>query len=131
PPPPARRVPLPSATPAGMRTLRVRVLVTPPVPRHSGHFSSTTVPTPWHSRNGSGNDDAHLVEETAPWLDVTKQDPWPIGHCRGCVPGLAPVPWQVSHTPGARSVIGRVAPCTASPKSRVTSASTSRPRCGP
>ena len=30
-----------------------RVLVTPPVPRHSGHFSSTTVPTPWHSRQGS------------------------------------------------------------------------------
>ena len=43
-PRPPSRIRCPSATPAGMRTLIVRVLVTPPVPWHSGHFSSTTVP---------------------------------------------------------------------------------------
>jgi hypothetical protein len=31
----------------------VRFLVTPPVPRHSAHFSSTMLPEPWHSRHGS------------------------------------------------------------------------------
>jgi hypothetical protein len=52
-PRPASLIRWPSATPAGKRTLIVRVLVTPPLPRHSGHFSSTIVPTPWHSRQGS------------------------------------------------------------------------------
>ncbi len=114
----------PSATPAGNRTLSVRVLVTPPVPRHSGHFSSTTVPTPWHSRHGS-------EKLNEPWLRVTSPEPWHCGQVRGWVPGLAPLPWQVSQTPGARSVSGSVTPATASPKSSATSASTSRPRAGP
>src|SRR2546430_10624580 len=56
-----------SATPAGIRTLSVRVLVTPPVPRHSGHFTSTIVPTPWHSRHGS-------EKLNEPWLLVVRSE---------------------------------------------------------
>ena len=108
---PARpsRMRCPSATPGGNRTVSVRVLVTPPVPRHSGHFSSTTVPTPWHSRHGS-------EKLNEPWLRVTSPAALALRAGRGSVPGLAPLPWQVSHTPGARSVSGSVAPRTASPK---------------
>src|SRR3982751_5681267 len=107
-----------------MRTVSVRGRVTAPVPRQSGHFSSTTVPTPWHSRHGSEN-------WNAPWFVVTSPMPLHFGQGRGSVPGLAPEPWQVSHRPGARSVSGRVAPRTASSKPSDSSASTSRPRTGP
>src|SRR5690348_10947476 len=114
----------PSATPAGKRTLIVRVLVTPPVPRHSVHFSSTIVPAPWHSRHGS-------EKLNEPWLREIRPLPWHCGQVRGVVPGLAPLPWQVSHSPADRSVSGSVVPRTAWGKSRVTSVSTSRPRRGP
>src|SRR5690606_11458716 len=123
-PRPASRIRCPSCTPGGIRTFSRRVLVTPPVPWHSGHFSCTIVPTPWHSRHGS-------EKLNDPWLRVTSPVPPQTGHVRGLVPGLAPLPRQVSHTPGARRVSGRVAPCTASAKSMVTSASTSRPRAAP
>ena len=96
-----------------MRTLSVRVLVTPPVPRHSGHFSSTIVPTPWHSRHGS-------EKLNEPWLRVTSPTPRHCGQVRGSVPGLAPVPWQVSQTPGARSVSGSVAPAHRVARSRAS-----------
>src|SRR2546430_3985302 len=123
-PRPESRIFCPSATPAGIRTLSVRVLVTPPVPWHSGHLTSTIVPTPWHSRQGS-------EKLNAPWLVETRPAPWQTGQVRGTDPGLAPLPWQGSHTPGARRVSGRVAPLDASRKSSRTSASTSRPRVGP
>src|SRR6266571_3656215 len=123
-PRPDSRIFWPSATPAGIRTLSVRALVTPPVPRHSGHFTSTIVPTPWHSRQGS-------EKLNEPWLIVVNPTPWQTGQVRGTDPGLAPLPWQVSQTPGARRVSGSVAPLTASRKSSSTSASTSRPRLGP
>src|SRR5687768_9601944 len=104
-----------------MRTLIVRVLVTPPLPTHSGHFSSTIVPTPWHSRHGS-------VKLNEPWLLLTTPCPRQLGQWRGVEPGAAPLPWHVSQVPGVRRVIGSVAPCTASVKLSTTSVSTSRPR---
>src|SRR4051812_9842129 len=113
----------PSPPPGGLRTVIVRVLVTPPVPRQSGHFSSTMVPTPWHSRQGS-------EKLNAPWLLVTRPEPWQAGQGLGWLPLAAPLPPQVSHTPGVRSVRGSVVPCTASANGSVTSASTSRPRDG-
>jgi hypothetical protein len=64
-------------------------------------------------------------------LLVVNPAPWQTGQVRGTEPGLAPLPWQVSQTPGARRVNGSVAPLTASRKSSSTSASTSRPRLGP
>ena len=93
--------------PAGMRTLSVRVLVTPPVPRHSGHFSSTIVPDALALAARLGEAERALVAGDQAGAVA-------IGQVRGWVPGLAPVPWQVSQTPGARSVSGRVAPRTAS-----------------
>src|SRR5256886_15674402 len=113
-----------SATPAGIRTLSVRVLVTPPVPRHSGHFTSTIVPTPWHSRHGS-------EKLNEPWLLVVSPTPWQTGQVRGTEPGLAPLPWQGSQTPGARRVNGSVAPLTASPESSSPPAPTSPAPPGP
>src|SRR6185437_16091572 len=99
----------------------VRVLVTPPVPRHSGHLTSTIVPTPWQSRQGS-------EKLNEPWLELTRPTPWQVGQVRGCEPGAAPLPWQVSQVPGVCRVRDRVTPFTASTKSRLISVSTSRPR---
>src|SRR2546430_8706363 len=120
-PRPDSRIFCPSATPAGIRTLSVRVLVTPPVPRHSGHFTSTIVPTPWHSRHGS-------EKLNDPWLLVVSPTPWQTGQVRGTEPGLAPLPWQVSQTPRARRVNGSGAAVTPARKSRTDSGSTFRPR---
>src|SRR6185437_8936436 len=99
----------------------VRVLVTPPVPRHSGHLTSTIVPTPWQSRQGS-------EKLNEPWLELTRPTPRQVGQVRGSEPGAAPLPWQVSQVPGVCRVSDRVTPCTASTKSRLISVSTSRPR---
>src|SRR5215475_909281 len=121
---PAIRSRAPSRTPAGTRTLIVRVCVVTPVPWQSGHGSSMIWPVPRQSRHGSLN-------PNAPWLRLTNPLPPQVGHTYGLVPGRAPDPWQVWHVPGPESFNGSITPRTASSKPSVTSASTSCPRVGP
>src|SRR4029434_9831795 len=98
---------------AGRRSLLVWFWVTPPVPRHSGHFSSTMLPAPWHSRQGS-------EKLNDPWLREIRPERWHCAQGGGEVPGLAPLPWQVSHSPAERRVSGSVVPRTAWANSSVT-----------
>src|SRR5690242_288936 len=118
---PLSRTLLPSATPAGTRTVSERVRVLTPSPPHSGHGSSMIRPVPRQSRHGSEN-------ANAPWLLDTNPEPAHVGQTCGAVPGRAPEPPQVSQRPGDDSRIGTSAPRTASTKSIVSSDSTSAPR---
>src|SRR5581483_11567879 len=113
----------PSVTPAGIRVATVRVLGARPLPEHAGHGSSTTSPRPLHSRHGSEN--AKL-----PRFLLEAPVPWQVGHTRGTVPDLAPVP---RHLGQAASLVSRsetVAPSRASLNDTVVSVSTSAPRRG-
>src|SRR6478735_6460047 len=118
---PLSRTLLPSATPAGTRTVSERVRVLTPSPPHSGQGSSMIRPVPRQSRHGSEN-------ANAPWLLDTNPEPAHVGQTCGAVPGRAPEPPQVSQRPGDDSLIGTSAPRTASTKSIVSSDSTSAPR---
>ena len=119
---PASLIRCPSSTPAGTRMVSERVRVLTPSPPHSGHGSSMIRPVPRQSRHGSEN-------ANAPWLRLIRPRPEHVGHCRGAVPGRAPVPEQVWQRPGAESRIGTSAPWTACVKSIRSSVSTSAPRC--
>ncbi len=114
----------PSRTPAGMRTLIVRVFCPRPEPLQDGQGSSTTRPRPRHSRHGSAIPNRPALRDTWP---VPSQ----LGHTRGTVPALAPVPRQASQAAPLVMRSGTVTPSTASRKPRVTSDSTSAPRRGP
>src|SRR3954449_8563584 len=114
----------PSLTPAGIRTVIVRVWLVIPLPEQVGHGSSITVPVPRQFRHGSEN-------ANAPWLRLVTPAPWHTGQVCGEVPGLAPVPWQVGQEPGLCMRSGTVTPRTASSNERVASVSTSCPRAGP
>src|SRR3712207_8830156 len=114
----------PSLTPAGIRTVIVRVWVVTPLPAQVGQGSSTTWPVPRQLRHGS-------EKANAPWLRLVTPAPWHTGQVCGEVPGRAPLPWQVGHVPGLCMRSGTVTPRTASSNERVASVSTSWPRAGP
>ena len=103
----------------------MRVLVTPPVPRHSGHFSSTMVPTPWHSRHGSEKLNDALVAGDQPGAVALRAGArlrcpaW--RRCRG----------RCRRRPARAASAAASRPAPRRAKSSVTSASTSRPRGGP
>src|SRR3954469_15311453 len=121
---PGSRMRWPSLTPAGMRTVMVRVWVVMPLPPQVGHGSSTTWPVPRQLRHGS-------EKANAPRLRLVTPAPWQTGQVCGTVPGLAPLPLQVGHVPGLCIRSGTVTPSTASSHERVASVSTSCPRAGP
>src|ERR1700757_4369718 len=85
---PARRIRLPSWTPAGMLARSLRMLRGAPVPLHVGHGSSITVPEPPQFEHG-------WEIEKIPWLWDSIPRPSHTGHTFGVVPGLAPVPRHV------------------------------------
>src|SRR5580658_8292377 len=113
----------PSATPAGMRAWIVLVLIARPLPAHTGHGSSTTRPRPRQVLQGSEN--AKL-----PRFLLACPVPSQVGHTRGTVPALAPVPMQALQGPSPARCSDTVAPLTASAKLSDASVSTSAPRLG-
>src|SRR5919107_1626370 len=121
---PASRIRWPSLTPAGIRTVMVRVWLVTPLPAQVGQGSSTTWPVPRQLRHGS-------EKANAPWLRLVTPAPLHTGQVCGLVPGRAPLPWQVGQVPGLCIRSGTVTPSTASSKARVASVSTSWPRAGP
>src|SRR3954467_15154604 len=123
-PRPAKRMRCPSSTPAGTRMDNLRSDSAWPEPPQVAHGSSMSTPRPRQLRHGSANANAPCDVDTCPAPLHTLQ-------VRGDVPGLAPLPWHVGHTPGDESRTGTVTPCTASAKSIDTSDSTSAPRRGP
>ncbi len=120
---PLSRMCCPSRTPAGMRTLRVRVPSARPLPWQVGQGSSTTRPRPRHSRHGSAN-------AKPPWLRVVWPVPRQTGHWVGRAPSRPPVPWQLGHGFSLDIRSGTVTPSTASWNDSVTSDSMSAPRRG-
>src|SRR3984893_15426229 len=85
---PASLIRLPSRTPAGTLTRRRRTLRCAAEPPQVGQGSSITVPEPPQLEQG-------CEIEKIPWLCDSTPRPLQTGHTLGCVPGLAPVPWQV------------------------------------
>src|ERR1700752_3589874 len=81
---------LPSRTPAGMLTRSFLTVRTAPEPPHVGHGSSMIVPEPPQREHG-------WEIENIPWPCVSIPRPSQRGQTVGCVPGFAPVPWQVGH----------------------------------
>src|SRR4051812_11484682 len=114
----------PSLTPAGMRTVMVRVWLVTPLPAHVGQGSSTTEPVPRQLRHGS-------EKAKAPWLRLVTPAPWQTGQVCGLVPGLAPLPWQVGQVPGLCMRSGAGTPRTASSEESGAPGSTACPRAGP
>lgn len=78
---PASRIRWPSSTPAGMRTLMVRVRVATPVPLHSSQGFSMIDPLPRQSVHGS-------EKPNAPWLRLIAPNRY-VGQTFGLVPGRA------------------------------------------
>src|SRR5215469_1292890 len=120
---PASLIRPPSSTPAGILAWMVLVLMARPLPEQVSHGSSTTSPRPRQVRHGSEN--AKLPRFRLPW-PVPSQ----VGHTRGTVPALAPVPLHTGQGPSPVSRSGTVVPFIASTKDSVVSVSTSAPRRG-
>src|ERR1700736_2803957 len=119
---PASLIRLPSRTPAGTLTRRRRTLRGAPEPPQGGQGSSITVPEPPQLEQG-------CEIEKIPWLCDSTPRPLQTGHTLGCVPGLAPVPWQVGQGCEVGTASGTCAPSIACSKVSETSVSRSRPRC--
>src|SRR4051812_23473427 len=80
----------PVSTPGGILTLRLCDCRSNPWPPHFAHGSAIVLPRPLHC--------AHTFAMLKkPCWNRTWPEPRQPGHCRGDVPGLAPLPWQVSH----------------------------------
>ena len=85
----------------------VLCFLTRPAPWHVPHGSGITLPVPWQV--------GHVCWiEKKPCDTRTSPRPWHAPHCLGSVPGLAPVPWQVSHFSSAGMRILTSAPRAAS-----------------
>src|SRR5712691_1388097 len=120
-PRPGIRIRCPSATPAGIRAWTVRELIARPLPWHSVHGSSTTMPRPLQVLQGS-------ERPNPPRFRLCWPVPWQSGHTLGMDGGLAPVPWQTGQGPSPVSRSDTVAPSIASPNDSAVSVSTSAPR---
>src|SRR5215218_9737544 len=120
---PPMRTRLPSLTPAGTFTRRRLIVRRAPEPPQVGQGDSTIEPLPPQREQG-------CVIEKKPWPCDSTPRPWQTGQTTGDVPGLAPVPWQVSHAVVVGIASEDCAPSTASLKDSETSVSRSRPRCG-
>src|SRR6202044_4222752 len=80
---------VPSSTPGGMLTDKVRSRVTRPEPEHDAQGLSIDWPRPWQFGQVRSS-----VKKPWAWRTL----PWPahIGHAFGLVPGFAPLPEQAS-----------------------------------
>src|SRR5512146_1705232 len=104
-----------------MRTGMVFELIARPLPWHSVHGSSVTMPRPLQVLQGSES-------PKPPRFRLCWPVPWQSGHTFGMEGGLAPVPWQTGQGPSPVSRRDTVAPSIASPNDSVVSVSTSAPR---
>src|SRR4029079_15667084 len=104
---PARRMRVPSSTPAGMLTDSVRSFWTRPEPEQSLHGSSIVSPRPWQAGHVRA-----IVKK--PWLARTFPTPPHVAQMWALVPGLAPEPAHVSHLTLAGTRICAVLPEKAS-----------------
>src|SRR6516164_3132754 len=80
---------VPSSTPAGILTDKVRSLTTRPEPLQAAHASLMISPRPWQEGQVRS-----MVKK--PWLARTLPAPLQVGQEAGCVPGLAPEPLQLA-----------------------------------
>src|SRR5690625_975331 len=99
----------------------VWLLLPRPEPLHTGHGSSTSIPRPLQSRQGS-------PMANPPAFELVYPVPVQVGHTRGTVPALAPVPPQALHGEALVIFSGTVTPSTACSKVMVAFDSTSAPR---
>ena len=88
---PALRMRMPSSMPAGILTSRVFCFLTLPWPWQVTHGSGMILPVP----RQCGQVCCTLKK---PWRICTWPWPWQVAQVLAVVPGLAPVPWQVSHS---------------------------------
>src|SRR5262252_8030984 len=90
-PSPDRRMRSPSSTPAGILTESVFCRLTRPAPWQVAHGSRITLPVPLQRGQ------VCAIEKKPCWIRTW---PWPpqAWQVVGSVPGLAPRPWQVSHS---------------------------------
>ena len=80
-----------SSTPAGIFTDSVLCFFTRPAPWQVAQGSGMTLPVPWQVGQVCWIEKKPCETRTSPW-------PWQVVQVLGCVPGFAPVPWQVSHS---------------------------------
>src|SRR5687767_11326671 len=98
---------VPSSTPAGMLTDRVRSFTTRPEPLQEAQGSLMISPRPWQ--------DGHVRSMVKkPWLARTLPPPPHVGQVDGCVPGLAPIPVHASQVTLVGTRICAVFPANAS-----------------
>src|ERR1700685_1416700 len=98
---------VPSSTPAGMLTDKVRSRVTRPQPEHDAHGLSIDWPRPWQFGQVRSR-----VKKPWAWRTL----PWPphIWQVLGLVPALAPEPEQASQGADVGMRIGAAWPAYAS-----------------
>src|SRR5215469_917134 len=98
---------VPSSTPGGMFTDRVRSRCTRPEPAQDGHGLSITWPRPWHDGQVRSR-----VKKPCVWRIL----PYPaqVAQVFGLAPPLAPVPEQSSHITDVGMRICAVLPLNAS-----------------
>src|SRR5687767_6734213 len=98
---------VPSSTPAGIFTDRVRSFVIRPAPWQLLQGSEITCPRPWQ--------DWHVRSTVKNPEDCrTAPEPWQVGQVFGDEPGLAPLPLHASHVTEEGTRICAVLPTKAS-----------------
>ena len=116
---------VPLSTPAGIRTLSVRRVLTRPSPSHSGHGLRITVPCP--PQGGHGREVITWPRnERVTWL--TSPRPPHTSQVSGWVPGALPSPEQVGHTTAVSTTSSRVVPNAHSVRSSSSRIVALRPR---
>src|SRR3984885_6382861 len=106
-PSPASRMRVPSSTPAGIFTDKVRSRVILPEPAHDAHGLSIDWPRPWQFGQVRSS-----VKKPCAWR--TRPAPPHIGQVLGLVPALAPTPEQDSQVTETGISIWAVLPRKAS-----------------
>ena len=104
--------------PAGMRTVRRLEVRTLPRPLHLGQGSETILPLPLQFGQVRT---FWIVPKGVLELVRTWPVPLQVGQALGCVPGLAPVPWQFSQGSSRTRLISLSQPLAASSKEMVIS----------
>ena len=86
---PAERMRMPSLMPAGILTSSVFWRFSLPAPLQLGQGSGMILPLPWQCGQV-----CWMLKK--PWRRCTVPAPLQLGQVLALVPGLAPLPWQVS-----------------------------------
>src|SRR5207247_3481081 len=96
----------PSSVPGGMYIIRLLSICTSPAPLHVGQRCDGTFPRPRHTGQGR-------VTAKPPWPNEIVPRPRHSGQVENVAPGAPPLPPQVGHTSGIRSVTGTLPPSAA------------------